>query len=107
MQLPLAYEVEEPAASGTVVRKEVIYKPWDGPESSYIPVNMVKVLEPGLREAGLVVRKTLLQAETDLSIISVNTPGENSVNIWPLNRNGGGTDGKNGHSNKNNANKRS
>lgn len=101
MRLPLAYEIEEPAVSGTAVRQpEVIYKPWDGPESSYIPVSMVKVLEPGLREAGLVVRKTLLQPSDDLSIISITESGNKlNDNGGLMTSNGGGSNGKNGHGN--------
>jgi uncharacterized membrane protein YgcG len=84
MRLPLAYEIEEPVppgrgGGGAAVSAMaagggggVVYVPWDGPESSYIPVSMVKVMQPGLREAGLVARPSMLRHESsNLRIISV------------------------------------
>lgn len=101
MRLPLAYEIEEPSRTrpGRSVRREVIYQPWDGPQS-YIPINMVKVLEPGLREAGLVMRNTLLPPSEDLSIVSVTGRDVADAGDVPSNgTNGQGAERDNGHSN--------
>jgi hypothetical protein len=108
MRLPLAYELDEPAGSGR--SQTVQYIPWDGPEPAYIPVNMVKVLQPGMLEAGLVVRQPLMQPDaTNLSIISVtSSPGQQQLPdeaLQRLNGNCGSTNGNgkgNGRSNGSN-----
>lgn len=91
MRLPLAHEMDDQARAGTPVGGDVIYKPWDGPESSYIPINMVKVLKPGLREAGLVMHRTLLQPDEDLSIIGITKAAQNGEASGPISSNGNGT----------------
>lgn len=102
MRLPLAYEIEEPN-KGKGGKKQgsssVVYVPWDGPDASYIPVNMVKVLRPGFLEAGLVVRRPLIQPEGDLSIISVTSPGlDAAAQRLPNNGHGGnGSSSSNGN----------
>uniref|UniRef100_A0A383V388 Uncharacterized protein n=1 Tax=Tetradesmus obliquus TaxID=3088 RepID=A0A383V388_TETOB len=109
MRLPLAYEIDEPAGSSSGRPQTVSYIPWDGPEPAYIPVNMVKVLQPGMLEAGLVVKQPLMQPDaTDLSIISVtSSPGQQQLSdemLQRLNGNGGSTNGNgksNGRSNGN------
>jgi hypothetical protein len=106
MRLPLAYEIDEPSRSSKGSSKSssggITYVPWDGPEASYIPVNMVKVLRPGFREAGLVAKPSMLQPEKSLSIISVETGSRSkdgtadSAPGMPMNGNGHKSNGSNG-----------
>lgn len=69
MRLPLAYELEgdSSGSSKAVADSSITYVPWDGPESSYIPVSMVKVLRPGRRESGLAASS--MRLNPDLSIV--------------------------------------
>ncbi|KAF8069574.1 hypothetical protein HT031_001691 [Scenedesmus sp. PABB004] len=76
MRLPLAVEFESPpprrAAPARGGGGGDVLLPWDGPEA-YVPVSMVKVLSPGLNEAGLALRRPL-EGAGDLTIISITDP---------------------------------